>query len=127
MPLQSWIDNERTSSWVHSSDQLSVLDVLERKFVLVIPVLVVSVLSQQSDGILGVVRVSGWHVHVVHEVDQFVLAQRSVRSTCFLLQVLLQVQLQQVCVSVVVEVDDVVLYVRIMSSVCISVVVTVVS
>jgi hypothetical protein len=44
--LESWIDSERTSSWVHSRNELSVFDLFHCKLALVIPMLIVSMLSQ---------------------------------------------------------------------------------
>jgi len=104
--LESWVDNERTSSWIHGSNQLGVLDVLKSKLTLVIPMLIVSVLSQQSNGVLGIIWISLWHVHVINEVDELVLSNWSEGLTSFLLELLLKIHLEEVGVSIEVEVDN---------------------
>ena len=104
MSLETWIDEEGTSSWVHGSDQLGVLDILKGKLALIIPMLIVSVLSEKSNGTLGVIRITHWHVHVIHEVDELVLTNWSECLTSFLFKQLLQVHLKQVSISIEVEV-----------------------
>ena len=69
MSLESWVDYERTSSWVNGGDKLSVLDILQTEFALVVPMLIISVLSQESNGVLGIIWISSWHVQVINEVN----------------------------------------------------------
>ena len=109
MSLKSWVHNEGTSSWVHSSNKLGILDVLKCELGLIIPMLVISVLSEESNSVLGIIWISSWHVQVIHEVNKLSLSLWSIQSTGFLLQVLLQDHLKQVSISVEVEVDDLVL------------------
>ena len=45
--LQPWVDGEATSSGVHASNILNIVDLLENHLVPIIPVLVVQVLSYQ--------------------------------------------------------------------------------
>ena len=104
--LETWVDEERTGSWVHGSNELGVLDVLKSKLTLVIPMLVVSVLSQKSDGTLSIIWISSWHVHIIDEVDELKFTNWSESLTGFLLQQLLQVHLKQVSISVEVEVNN---------------------
>jgi len=106
MSLETWVNEERTGSWVHGSDQLSVLDILKGKLALIIPMLVVSVLSEKSNGTLGVIRITHWHIHIIHEVDELVLTNWSECLTSFLFKQLLQVHLKQVSISIEVEVDN---------------------
>ena len=106
MSLETWIDEEGTSSWVHGSDQLGVLDILKGKLALIIPMLVVSVLSEKSNGTLGVIRITHGHVHVIDEVDELILTNWSECLTSFLFKQLLQVHLKQVSISIEVEVHN---------------------
>ena len=84
MSLKSGVNDEGTSSGVHASSVLGVLDVLQGEFASVVPMLVVLVLSHEGDGSLGVVGIKLWHVKIVDEVDQLVLAYGGIGSTCLL-------------------------------------------
>jgi len=106
MSLKTWVNEERTGSWVHGSDQLSVLDILEGKLTLIIPMLVVSVLSEKSNSTLGVIWITHWHVHVIDEVDELEFTNWGECLTSFLFKDLLQVHLKQVSISIEVEVDN---------------------
>jgi hypothetical protein len=104
--LESWVDSERTSSWVHGSDKLRVLNFLHQEFVLIIPMLVVSVLSEESNSGLGIIRISCWHVQVIDEVDELACSLWSKHLTSFLLKVLFQHKLKGISISVEVEIDN---------------------
>lgn len=104
MSLKTWVNDEGTSRWVHGSNQLGVFDVHERELVLVIPMLIVPMLSKESNSSLGVIGIGTWHVEIINEVDEFLRASWSEQSTSLLLKLLLQDQLQQVCGCVEVEV-----------------------
>jgi len=84
MPLEPWIDLETTSRGVHASNHLSVLDIFQNQLLPVIPMLVVLVLSEESNSCLCVVRVKLRHVHVIDEVNQLVLANGGKCFTSFL-------------------------------------------
>lgn len=70
VPLETGIDYEGTSCVIHGCDKLSVLDLHERQLVLVIPMLVISVLPQKSNGSLSVVGIWAGQVQVIHEVEE---------------------------------------------------------
>lgn len=106
MSLESWINEEGTSCWVHGSDKLGIFDFLHQKFIFVIPMLVISVLSEKSDSILGIIRISSWHVQVINEIDELARSLRSKHLTSLFLKVLLQHQLEGIGISVEVEIDD---------------------
>lgn len=106
MPLESCVHDERTSSWVHSCNQLSVFDIFKSKLTLVIPMLVVSMLSQESNGILRVIRISCWHVHVINKVEKLEFTNWGEGLTSFLLKLLLKIHLEEIGVSVEIEIDD---------------------
>lgn len=89
MSLQSRIDNERTSSWVHGSNELSVLDFFHCQFTLIVPMLVISMLSQKSNGVLGIIRISLRHVQVITEINQFICSFWCENLTRLFLKVLL--------------------------------------
>ena len=106
MSLKSGVNDEGTGSGVHASSVLSVLDVLQSEFASVIPMLVVLVLSYERDSSLGVVGIKLWHIKIVNEVDQLVLAYWSICSTCLLFKRLFENGLKKHRVSVVVKVND---------------------
>ena len=106
MSLKTRVDVESTSSWIHCGNELGVLDVHKRQLVLIIPMLIVSVLSEESNSCLGVIRIWTRHVQIVHEVDQFFGSLRSKQSTGFLFQLLLKNQLEKIGSRVEVEVNN---------------------
>jgi len=55
--LKTRVHEERTSSWVHGTNVEGVLDILKSKLVTVIPMLVILVLSHESNGSLGVISI----------------------------------------------------------------------
>lgn len=62
MSLESGVNLERTSSGVHASSVLGVLNVLETELASIIPMLIVFVLSHERNGSLGVVGIEFRHV-----------------------------------------------------------------
>jgi hypothetical protein len=106
MSLKTWVDEECTSSWIHRCNKLGVVDILQSQLVLIIPMLVVSVLSQQCNGSLGIVWIWTWHVQIINEVDQLLGGRWCIQFTCFLLKLLLKNQLKQVGCGVEVEIDN---------------------
>ena len=104
--LETGVDDERTSGWVHSGNVHCALDLLDGKLCSVIPMLVVLVLTDESDGTLGVIVIESRHVKIIDEVDELVLANRSVDLTCATLELLLKNCLQKHRVGVEVKVDD---------------------
>ena len=93
MSLESWVDNEGTGCWVHSSDIQSVVDVFEGKLLSVVPMVVVFVLPDKSDGSLSVVWIKSWHVQIINEIDELVLSNWSIASTSLSLELLLKLVL----------------------------------
>ena len=89
MSLQSWIDDERASGGVHGSNQLGILDILNGKLTLIIPMFIISVLTEKGNSVLGVIRISGWHVHIINEVNELTLANWSKSLTSLFLKHLL--------------------------------------
>ena len=79
--LQTWVDDKGTSSWIHRSHVHRALDLFDGELLSVVPVSVVLVLTDQSDGTLRIILIESWHVKVINEVDQLVLANRSVDFT----------------------------------------------
>ena len=68
--------------------------------------LVVSVLSEESNSILGIIWITSWHIHIINEIDQLEFTNWSKCLTCFLLKALLHNHLEQVSICVKVEVDN---------------------
>ena len=106
MALESWVNDERTSCWVHSSDIQSVVDIFEGEFLSVIPMVIVLMLSDKSNGCLSVVWIKSGHVQVINEVDKLVLSNWSITCTCLPLKLLFKLVLKKSRVSIVVEVDN---------------------
>jgi hypothetical protein len=88
MSLKSWVYDKRTSGWVHGGNKLGVFDFFHGKFSLIIPMLIISMLSKKSNGVLSVIWISSWHVHVINEVDKFLLSFWSKDLTSLLFKVL---------------------------------------
>ena len=104
--LEAGIDDKGTGSWVHCSNIHCALDLLNGQLLSIIPVLVILMLSDESNSTLGVIVVASGHVKVINEVDELVLADRSVDLTGTTLELLLKDCLQKHRVSVEVKVDD---------------------
>jgi hypothetical protein len=68
--------------------------------------LIVSMLSQESNGSLSIIWISCWHVQVINEVDEFACSFWSKHLTSLFLEVLFQHQLKSVCISVEVKIAD---------------------
>lgn len=94
MSLESWVDGEGTGLRVHGSNGLSTSDLHSNNLLLVIPMLVILVLSEQSDSRLGIEGIGTRHVEIIQEVDELVLAGRSISGTSFLLDLLLEHHLE---------------------------------
>lgn len=105
MSLISGVHVEGTGTGVHTGQVLAVDDFLNGQFADVIPMLVVSMLSQKSNGSLGIVRVELRHIEVVDVIDHSDLSSGTVLLTSQLLQGSLQHSLQVSRVSVEVAVD----------------------
>ena len=90
MSLKSWIDC-KTSSWrIHASHILTIVNVLLCQLVPIIPVAIVHVLSDQCVRSHSSICINLWHVHVIKEVDEFLVWRRSIVLACFLFQRLLK-------------------------------------
>jgi hypothetical protein len=63
-------------------------------------------LSQKSNGILGIIWISSRHVHVINEVKHLILSNWGKVNTSFLLKELFKDHLKQVSISVEIEIDD---------------------
>lgn len=68
--------------------------------------LIVLVLTNESDSALSIVLVKSRHVEIIDKVDELVLANWSVNLTSSTLKLLFKNSLKQHGVSVIVEVDD---------------------
>ena len=83
--LQPWRDGEATSRGVHARHILTLVDLFQRQFSPIVPMTVIHVLSDQRMRLHCTVCVDLWHVHVVHKVDQFLVARWTKVTTCLLL------------------------------------------
>ena len=60
--LETWVDHERTGSWIHGSNEHSTLDLLNGKLGPVVPMLVIFELTQESNSALSIVSIESRHV-----------------------------------------------------------------
>ena len=95
MALQTWVYNEGTSCRIHSSDIHRALDFLDRKLLSIVPVSVVFVLTDESNGTLCIILIESWHVQIINEVDQLILSNWSVNFTSATLELLFKDGLEQ--------------------------------
>ena len=65
MSLQSRIDCEAASCWIHASHILSIMDILQSQFVPAVPVIIVNVLSNDCMRSSCSIDINFWHVHVI--------------------------------------------------------------
>ena len=105
MTLETRVNNEGTSSRVHSGDVHRALDFLDGQLSSVVPMLVILVLTNESNGALSVVLIEGRHVEIINEVEELELADRSEDLTGSLLKLLLEDLLKKHGVGIEVEVD----------------------
>jgi hypothetical protein len=106
MSLKTRVDNERTSSWVHCANKLSVEDLKKLKLSLIIPMLIISVLTEKSNSTLSIKLISCRHVQVINEVNKSVFTNWTISSTGLLLKIGVEYKLEKVGISVEVHVDD---------------------
>jgi hypothetical protein len=104
--LETGIHKEGTGSGVHGADVKSVLDVLKRKLCAVIPMLVILVLTEESNSGLSVIFIEHGHVQVINELNELVFTERSESATSLLLKQGLELRLKQSRVSVIIEVNN---------------------
>lgn len=105
MSLQSWVDGETSSCGIHAGNVLTVVDVLGCQLVPVIPMVVIQMLPDQSVRLDSSISVHFRHVHVIQEINQFLVAWWSKVLASLLLQRLLQDLLEHFRGVVVVERD----------------------
>lgn len=105
MTLETRVDNERTSSRVHGSNVHRALNFLDGQLRSVIPMLVILVLTNQSNGALSIVLIKGGHVEIINEVEELELADRSEDLTSSLFELLLEDLLKKHGIGIEVEVD----------------------
>jgi hypothetical protein len=82
MSLISGIDEERSCSGVHAGQMLAIHNFLNRQFSNVVPVLVISVLSQEGDRSLSVIRVQLGHIQIIDVIYHFYFTSGAVLLTC---------------------------------------------
>lgn len=81
MSLISRINKEWSSSWVHTGQMLAINNFLDGQFSNIIPMLIISMLSQKSDWGLSVVRVQLRHIEIIDVIDHFYFSSRAVLLT----------------------------------------------
>ena len=67
--LETWVDHEGTSGGIHRSHVHSALDFFNRELLSVVPMRVVFVLANESNGTLRIIDVESWHIKIIDEVD----------------------------------------------------------
>lgn len=104
--LKTRVHHERSSSGVHGSHIQGRLDVFKGEFGAIVPMLVIFVLAHESNSRLRFIFVQHWHVQIVNEIDELILANGSISASCSLLELLLENVLEQSRVSEVVKVNN---------------------
>mmetsp|Transcript_31209 Transcript_31209/g.79124 ORF Transcript_31209/g.79124 Transcript_31209/m.79124 type:complete len:1071 (+) Transcript_31209:5803-9015(+) len=104
MALETRVDDKGAAGGVHGAHKLHVLDDAKLQLGHVVPVLVVHVLPEQRDGVLGLVGVELRHVEVVDKVDQAEVAGGAKVAPRLLLEGRLEDGAEARAVRVVVEV-----------------------
>lgn len=102
----SRINIERTSRWIHSCYHLSIDDIFECEFSNIIPMLIICMLSKQSNSTLSVIGIELRHVKVINEIDKFLFSWWTKLFSCNFLQKLLKLDLQIAGISVIWEVNE---------------------
>jgi len=95
MTLETRVHEEGTSSRVHGTNVKGILDILKSKLIAIIPMLIILVLSDKSNGSLSVVSIESRHVKIINEIDELIFTNRSVSFTCLFLKLLLKNGLKQ--------------------------------
>jgi hypothetical protein len=103
--LESGVDSEGSSSSVHGSNVLSVGDLLHDQLLLIVPMGVIEMLSDQSNSSLGFIGIKLRHVEIVNKVDQLDLSRRSETGSSLLLELRLHDTLQESRISEEIEVN----------------------
>lgn len=106
--LKTRVNSETTRCGIHTRHVLTIVNLLERQLLSIVPVLVVEMLSQECVRLHSSVGVHLGHVHVVDEVDETFGAWRAVVAAGFLFERLLEHALQHLrgCVKVKRHVDN---------------------
>lgn len=95
-PLETGVDEERTGSWVHSSNVLSVLDISKSPLgATFVPMLVILVLTEERNSVLGFIWIKLGHVQVINELEELELAERGVCLTSLLFEHRLKLELEE--------------------------------
>ena len=68
--------------------------------------IIILVLSEQSNSSLSVVWIEFRHVYVINEIDELEFSYRSIISSCLLFELLLQNCLKEGRISIIIEVDN---------------------
>lgn len=87
---------------------LSIGDFLKREFANIIPMLHILGLPEEGNGSLGTKSIILRHVEIINKVNEFDLSRRTVLFACLFDQLLFQHVLEIASISVVVEVDHLV-------------------
>jgi hypothetical protein len=106
MSLISRVHEEGSSRGVHRSEMLAFNDFFDGKLGDVVPMLVICVLSQKSDGSLGVVGIQLGHVEVINVVNHVQFGEGSELSTGLLFEGGFKHILEIAGVGVVIEINN---------------------
>ena len=90
MALKTWVHDKRTSSGIHRCNVHGALDFLDCELCTIIPVLVVFVLTNESNSTLRIIKIEGGHVKIINEVNELILADRPVNLASSTLELLFQ-------------------------------------
>ena len=103
--LESGVNDERSSSSVHSGNVLGGKNLFHNQLLFVIPMRVIQMLTHKCDSGLGIIGIKFGHVEIIDEVDEFTLGGSNTSSS-LLLKLRLQNLLEKGRISEEIEVDD---------------------
>ena len=86
MSLEPWVDGEATGRWVHTSNILNIVDLLEDEFGPIVPVIIVHVLPYKGMRLYSAIGIDHRHVDIVNEVNKFLSSRRAIVTASFFLQ-----------------------------------------
>mmetsp|Transcript_34158 Transcript_34158/g.106993 ORF Transcript_34158/g.106993 Transcript_34158/m.106993 type:complete len:264 (-) Transcript_34158:629-1420(-) len=106
MTLQSRVHHEGSTRWIHSTQELNILNDSQLQLRHIIPVLVIHVLTEQRDGILSFIWIKLGHIQIIHKVDQAHASRGTIVSSSLLLERGFKHRPEATTISVVVEVHS---------------------
>jgi len=84
--LETWVDCEWTSSWIHARHVLAIVDFLQRQLSSIVPMRVIQMLTDKCMRLDGEVSIDLRHVHIIDKVDESLWAWWAIVAASLLFQ-----------------------------------------